>query len=87
MSCAKHIAIKTFFTAPLVIFKSWKSSKCQPWVLGCGDSSAWQPVGVGSRKSSGIETPALPFTPCATSGKILPLNLFPYALKVNRDSI
>lgn len=36
MAWAKHIALKMFFTALLVIFKSQKSSKCQQWALSSG---------------------------------------------------
>lgn len=65
MACAKHIALKMFFTALLVIFKSRKSSNCQQWALGSGGSAARGLADAGPRKTGvGVQTPAPLLTSC-----------------------
>ena len=51
MACAKHIAIKMFFTALFVTFKSRKQPKCQQPMLSGGGNTARKPLRLGARES------------------------------------
>ena len=81
MACAKHIAIKMFFTALFVTFKSRKQPKCQqPMLSGGGNSMEAAPLG-SQGECGGLQTPALLQAPCVTLGKILPPLLIFFILK------
>ena len=51
MACAKHIAIKMFFTALFVTFKSRKQPKCQQRMLSGGGNTARKPLHLGAGES------------------------------------